>query len=222
MHDLVCDRAAQTPDAVAVIDADGEHTYGELDERSRAAGAAPASLGVGSGDVVGVSLPRGAPLVAALLGVLRAGAAFLPLEPDLPAARLEFILEDSGTASSLATTALGKGLPAGVRGARARRLGRRRWWVVAGGGVGEVAWVVYTSGSSGVPKGVLGSQRGLVNRVGWGWRAQPYRGRGGGVVEDAVGVRGCDRGAVCAAGGGGAGGGRRRGRGGRSRAGWPG
>ena len=174
MHDLVADQASHTPDAVAVIDADGEHSCRDLDERSRVLAQHLRALGVGSGDVVGVSLPRGAPLVAALLGVLRAGAAFLPLEPDLPRERLELIVEDSGAAIVLTTTALGKGLPAGVR-----VLELDDWVAGDGGslpvvGLSGVAWVVYTSGSSGLPKGVLGSQRGLVNRVVWGWRAQPY------------------------------------------------
>jgi acyl-coenzyme A synthetase/AMP-(fatty) acid ligase len=107
--------------------------------------------------VVAVAVPRDVGLAVALLGVLRAGAAFLPLDGDLPAARREFMLQDSGACLVLSD---------------ADRQGRVEALALPAGE--DLAWVLYTSGSSGRPKGVAGTHRGLANRIAWGARAQPF------------------------------------------------
>ena len=157
VHDWI---AAQDPAAVALIDpASGARVcFGELNARAERLARRLAGRGIGRGDVVGVSLPRSPDLVVALLGVLRAGAAYLPLEPDLPEGRRAFMATDAGVSLVLTNTEL-DGEEADLPDL-----------------VGEdPAWVLYTSGSSGRPKGVPGTHLGLANRINWGRRAQPWQ-----------------------------------------------
>ncbi len=157
VHDWI---AAQDPAAVALIDpASGARVcFGELNARAERLARRLAGRGIGRGDVVGVSLPRSPDLVVALLGVLRAGAAYLPLELDLPEARRAFMAADAGVSLVLTNTEL-DGEEADLPDL-----------------VGEdPAWVLYTSGSSGRPKGVPGTHLGLANRVNWGRHHQPWQ-----------------------------------------------
>ncbi len=177
VHELVAERAAGVPEAVAVIDVDGRHSYGELDARSNQLAHHLRSLGVGPGSVVGVCLPRRAVLVEALLGILKAGAAYLPLEADVPPSRLAFMAADSSVVAVLTPRALSGHCPAGpvtVLLDEGWPSGAPQMPVEAGVGLSGMAWVLYTSGSTGVPKGVMGSHRGLVNRLWWGWRTEPF------------------------------------------------
>ncbi|MFC5065123.1 non-ribosomal peptide synthetase [Actinomycetospora atypica] len=147
-------------DAVAVVGPDGTVlTRAELDERSGALAASLAARGIGPEHVVGVALPRSAELIVALVGVLRAGAAYLPLDPDYPADRVDYMVADSG-----ASLVLGPGL----NGSDGTSLTSS---------AGEVpsltpdpddpAYVIYTSGSTGRPKGVVVSHAAIVNRLVW-------------------------------------------------------
>ncbi|MGW1175356.1 amino acid adenylation domain-containing protein [Kitasatospora sp. NPDC002543] len=162
----VLDQAARRPNAVATCDSAGELGYAELAERSRRVAAAllatrasePAA-GPADAFTVGVCLPRDRYLPAALLGVLRAGAAYVPLEPDQPAERLRGRLADSGAAVLLAageTLALARDLGDAV-GVGVLDLGDpadpgpSRLPEVA---PEALAYVLYTSGSTGLPKGV--------------------------------------------------------------------
>ena len=157
VHDWI---AAQDPAAVALIDpASGARVcFGELNARAERLARRLAGRGIGRGDVVGVSLPRSPDLVVALLSVLRAGAAYLPLEPDLPEGRRAFMATDAGVSLVLTNTEL-DGEEADLPDL-----------------VGEdPAWVLYTSGSSGRPKGVPGTHLGLANRVNWGRHHQPWQ-----------------------------------------------
>ncbi len=116
-------------------------------------------------------------LVEALLGILKAGAAYLPLEADVPPSRLAFMAADSSVVAVLTTRALSGHCPAGpvtVLLDEGWPSGAPQMPVEAGVGLSGMAWVLYTSGSTGVPKGVMGSHRGLVNRLWWGWRTEPF------------------------------------------------
>ncbi|MFJ1867511.1 amino acid adenylation domain-containing protein [Streptomyces sp. NPDC088097] len=173
-HELVAGRAAATPDAIAVVEGTREISYAELDARADLLARRLRSLGVGPGAVVGVCLPRSVELVSALLAVWRAGAGYLPLDPDQPAARSSWMLDAAGarfvvtdtawvhvTAASAAEELLLSdldGLPdpgpaAGAQGAAAGAL--------------DIAYVIYTSGSTGTPKGVVISHEGISNRIAW-------------------------------------------------------
>ncbi|WFE36500.1 non-ribosomal peptide synthetase [Micromonospora sp. WMMD975] len=173
LPELVARQAADTPDAVAVDDGTRRLTYRELVARSRALAAHLRGLGVRRGDRVGVAVPRDADLVPALLGVLWAGAAYVPLDPEHPAGRLAHILADAGV-GVLVTAG-----PDGVRAAPGTvevRLDRLPAAGDADAGPGpgpdDAAYVVYTSGSTGRPKGVLVTHRCLTNFL-WSMRERP-------------------------------------------------
>jgi amino acid adenylation domain-containing protein len=181
---LFARRAAEAPRATAVIDGDTRVSYAQLDAQANRVAHALIARGVQRGDVVGVCMERGATLIAAVVGVLKAGAAFVALDPAHPPARLALIVDDAALACVI-DTAAGPG-PA----ARARlTLGEHADRVDTGtdelSGVTNLAdysdnapslalapedgaYVVYTSGTTGQPKGVLVTHGNWVNAyVGW-------------------------------------------------------
>ncbi|MDH6626474.1 amino acid adenylation domain-containing protein [Streptomyces sp. LBL] len=162
-------RAAAAPEAVALTAADGTvWSYAELDARATSVADALLAAGVTPGAVVGVCLDRSATLVAALLGVLKAGAAYLPLDPEYPAGRLTFMADDAAAAALVTTDALTDRLSGWsgpvVHADRADALPR-----AARPGVPvtaeDLAYVMYTSGSTGAPKGVAVPHRAVVRLV---------------------------------------------------------
>ncbi|MFJ5884189.1 amino acid adenylation domain-containing protein [Kitasatospora cineracea] len=170
---LVARQASLTPDAVAVVDGDRTVTYAQLDADANRLAHHLIGLGAGPDTPVGVCLYRGADLVTALLGVWRAGGAYLPLTPDLPPRRLAQLLAGSGARLVLTETE-----SAGtVRGAGARpvivdavredldRLPATAPQVAAD--PDGAAYLIYTSGSTGEPKGVVVTHAGIGNRVAW-------------------------------------------------------
>jgi len=96
LHQLIGDQAVRSPDAIAVISGDAWLSYAELDRRASRLASRLARLGATPDTPVAVCAERGAELMVALLGVLKAGAAYLPLDPEYPAGRLAFMLADSG------------------------------------------------------------------------------------------------------------------------------
>ncbi|HEU4558131.1 MAG TPA: amino acid adenylation domain-containing protein, partial [Longimicrobium sp.] len=160
VHELFEAQAARTPGAVAVVFDEDSLTYRELNERANRLAHHLAHLGAGPEARVGICLERSAEMVVAMLAVLKAGAAYLPLDPSYPADRLSYMLEDSG-APLLVTQASLRGLLAadGVRtvtvDADAEAIAPQpadapRTSVDAA----NTAYVIYTSGSTGRPKGV--------------------------------------------------------------------
>ncbi|QYN39145.1 non-ribosomal peptide synthase/polyketide synthase [Pseudonocardia sp. DSM 110487] len=156
--------AARTPDAVACRFGDTTLTYAELDAASDAIAAGLAAHGAGPETIVGVALPRSADMIVALLGIAKAGAAFLPLDPEFPADRLRYMVSDAAPAVVVVdagTRGLFDGCAAGL--------------VAVGelAGTGTVpllepdpataAYVIYTSGSTGRPKGVVVEHGNLAN-----------------------------------------------------------
>ncbi|MER6568886.1 amino acid adenylation domain-containing protein [Streptomyces sp. NPDC001093] len=177
LMDLVDRQCARTPDAVAVV-SDGETlTYGQLARRSEALAARLRALGAGPDRVVALALQRSAPLAVAVVGVIRAGAAYLPLAPEDPPDRLRLLVEDSNAVAVLTTPdAMATGPwavpvldPAEPSDAAPRPGGPAP---VAPTG-GDLAYLIYTSGSTGLPKGVLTEHAAIVNRLEWMQRALP-------------------------------------------------
>ena len=168
IHARFAAQAAATPDAVAVVDGPLRLTYRELDERAGRLAAHLRRHGAGPEVRVGVCLERSAGLIVAVLGVLKAGAAYVPLDPAYPPERLAYLLEDSAAPLLVTSAALLAHLP--VRGARAVCLDRdadaiaREPALAAGEGAGPagLAYVIYTSGSTGRPKGVMVEHRQVV------------------------------------------------------------
>ncbi|HEU4881265.1 MAG TPA: amino acid adenylation domain-containing protein, partial [Longimicrobium sp.] len=148
-------QAARTPHAVALEHAGERLTYAELDARAGRLASRLAAHGVGRGDPVGVCLEWRPELVVALLGTLKAGGVYVPLDPSLPSARLRYIAEDAGLRAVATRAGLADGLPAGAvrvdvdvdESAAAAGLPRAV-------SPADLAYVIYTSGSTGQPKGV--------------------------------------------------------------------
>ncbi|MBV2354022.1 amino acid adenylation domain-containing protein [Streptomyces sp. J2-1] len=186
-HQHVAGHAARTPDAVAVEHGDQYVSYGELQARSEELARRLRRLGVGPETVVGICVERGPGLPLAALGVLHAGGAFLPLDPQHPAERLAFMAEDSGmrvllTESGLAGTVPFDGPVLLLDDAPDRDLDRAPDRTADGGpdaepetsrsasatdgpGADTLAYIIYTSGSTGTPKGVAIPHRGLSNML---------------------------------------------------------
>jgi len=169
MHELVAAQAARTPGTIAVEHADKRLTYRELEQRANQLAHFLKKRGVGAESRVGICLRRSLELPVALLGVLKAGAACVPLDPAYPKERLEYMLEDSQTALVLTQP----GLLAEVTDFDAEIVTLDAEWnsfskessepVRSGVTPDNLAYVIYTSGSTGKPRGVLLSHLGLVN-----------------------------------------------------------
>ncbi|NBM18190.1 amino acid adenylation domain-containing protein, partial [Streptomyces sp. GC420] len=169
VHALIARQAARTPDAVAVRDERHALTYAELDERAGRLAGALRAQGAGPDSPVAVCVERSADLPVALLGVLKAGAAYVPVDTAYPRERVELMLADSG-ARVLLTGGDGEPdgvrLPAGVRTLRvedAVAQDRQPPGDLPPADPDQLAYVIYTSGSTGRPKGVMVPHRGVVN-----------------------------------------------------------
>lgn len=162
------DRVRAHPDRLAVSQGEDRLTYGEVASRSDAVAGALAERGVEPGDIVGVCMERSPAMVAALLGVWKAGAAYLPLDPDFPSERLGFMLGDSGAeivlTDGVAETVLPEGSATLVEMDAAVGDGRDRP-AIPGPAGGDLAYVIYTSGSTGRPKGVEIEHGNLLNFI---------------------------------------------------------
>ncbi|MFI9325866.1 amino acid adenylation domain-containing protein, partial [Kitasatospora aureofaciens] len=191
LPDLFAAQVARTPDAVAVVFEGVELSYAELDARANRLARLLTGRGVGPESVVGVVMERGVELVVSLLGVLKAGAAYLPVDPEYPAERIAFTLADAGAVCVLTAAAWKAVVPESADAlvldfpaiveelaghedgpfAAADRLGRLL--------PSHPAYVIYTSGSTGRPKGVVVAHSGIVNRLVW--------------MQSAYGLTGADR-----------------------------
>jgi len=180
LHELFEAQVERTPGAPAVVDGEVEITYRELDRRASRLAWRLRALGVGPESVVGVALERSAAMVVGVLAVVKAGGAYLPLEPDYPAERLSFMVRDSG--ARLLLTSHGAREKLAAAGADVPSLDMEAELAGAGAVAAEAAarplpgrglspaapaYLIYTSGSTGRPKGVLIPHRGIVNRLLW-------------------------------------------------------
>ncbi|WP_447007998.1 non-ribosomal peptide synthetase [Saccharothrix isguenensis] len=166
LHRMVEERVAAQPDAPAVVYRDEELTYRELDRRADAVAFRLRALGAGPNRVVGVRVDRSAELVVALLGVLKSGAAYLPLDTSTPAARVREILADAD-ADIVVQHDPALTLPDGVRAVDPAAPGAAPAVRGPDPRPDDLVSVYYTSGSTGMPKGVASTHRGWVNRMVW-------------------------------------------------------
>jgi amino acid adenylation domain-containing protein len=169
VHERFEREARDRPDAVAVVFESETVSYGALNTRANAVAGRLRESGVEAGQLVGVFMERSVEMVAALLGIVKSGAAYVPIDPDYPEDRINYMLEDSGARVVLTQSALVERLkqglaicldtePAGdspdenpVRDVKGSSL----------------AYVIYTSGSTGRPKGAMNTHEGLRNRLLW-------------------------------------------------------
>ncbi|MEB1529286.1 non-ribosomal peptide synthase/polyketide synthase, partial [Xanthomonas sp. WHRI 7945] len=172
IHALFEAQAARHPDAVAVECGDGRLSYGELNHRANRLAHHLAALGVRCDERIALCMERGIEMVVGVLGILKAGAAYVPLDPDYPPERLAFMLSDSAPVALLTDT---------VHAERLSVLNPPRMVVLDGAddrsaiakypqhdpqvkelAPHHLAYVIYTSGSTGRPKGVMVEHRQLV------------------------------------------------------------
>ncbi|MET0396001.1 MAG: amino acid adenylation domain-containing protein, partial [Longimicrobiaceae bacterium] len=169
VHELFAARAERTPQAPAVVSAEDSLTYAELDARADRLARRLAGLGAGPEVRVGICLERSAGMVVAVLAVLKAGAAYLPLDPAYPADRLAYMLADSGARVLVTQASLHGLLPAeGVQvvlvDADAAEVAAEPDAAPRTAAAPEnAAYVIYTSGSTGRPKGVVVQHGSLAN-----------------------------------------------------------
>ncbi|WPB73718.1 amino acid adenylation domain-containing protein [Archangium violaceum] len=167
-HRLFEAQAARTPHASAVAFGEAVLTYAELDQRANRLARHLRSLGVGPETRVGLCLERSLDVPVAMLAILKAGGAFVPLDPTYPAARQAFILGDAGVALLVTQEPIADELPTSARLVRldsdAQEIALQPGTAPDSGATGDgLAYVIYTSGSTGTPKGTLLTHRGLCN-----------------------------------------------------------
>ena len=162
IHQLFARQAARTPSAVALVSGDEHLTYAELEARSNRLARHLRALGVGAESRVAVFTERGVGMVVALLGTLKAGAAYVPVDPAYPAERVAYMLEDSGAGVVITQGGLSLPPPPSGRGPHVVRLDDDADRLAAHEPTppdphatpANLAYVIYTSGSTGRPKGV--------------------------------------------------------------------
>ncbi|HEX7243483.1 MAG TPA: amino acid adenylation domain-containing protein, partial [Longimicrobiaceae bacterium] len=161
LHELFAEAAARTPDAAAVRFGGRATTYAELERSANRLAHHLRALGAGPESRVGLCVERTPSMLAAMLGILKAGAAYVPLDPAYPAERLEYVLEDVGAALVVSDSHPAGRLPAGIPrvllDAEADRIAARPDTAPESAVEGDprsLAYVLYTSGSTGRPKGV--------------------------------------------------------------------
>ncbi len=185
LHYLFEQAVEQRREAPAVRFGGEVLSYGELNRRANRCAHYLRDLGVGPDVLVGVLMERSLELVVGLLAILKAGGAYLPLAPDYPAERLEFILKDAGITLVLTHSAWARAL-AGLAVTTVSLDEERELFSglpegnpVAASGPRDLAYVIYTSGSTGLPKGCLIEHASICNRLLW--------------MRDHYGISGADR-----------------------------
>lgn len=186
IHRLFEAQAARTPEAVAVLLGDQRLTYGELNACANQLARYLISLGVGAETRVAICVERSLDMVVGLLGILKAGGCYVPLDPTYPKERLAFMLDDAQAPVVLTH----ERFVASFSGQNLRVFCFERDWpsvaslrrddLTSNNAPAQLAYIIYTSGSTGKPKGVRVPHRGLLNLISW------YRRTGGITTADRI------------------------------------
>jgi amino acid adenylation domain-containing protein/FkbM family methyltransferase len=169
LHEAFAAQAARTPDTAAVMFQDRQLTFGELNMRANQLAHHLRSLGVGPEMLVGLCVERSVEMIVGLLGILKAGAAYLPIDPDYPAERIAFMIEDAGIEVLLSSGAQLDSLAGRVTHLLNLDTAARLFDSLPTGNPPDyatpenAAYVIYTSGSMGQPKGVVIQHRSVLN-----------------------------------------------------------
>jgi amino acid adenylation domain-containing protein len=193
LHQLFEEQAARSKDDPALIFKDSSMSYGELDRRANQLARHLRRLGVGPDSVVGLYFERSPEMVVALLATLKAGGAYLPLDPGYPPERLAYMLEDAQVAVLLTTLGMRERLD--VQMARVVCLDADANILTEESDAplpcevkpNNLAYVIYTSGSTGRPKGVMITHRGAVNYLSWAAAAYQVVDGTGAPVHSSIG-----------------------------------
>ncbi len=173
LHGFFEESAALTPDAIAVTDRSRSLSYASLDKRANTLARHLAAKGIGRGMCIGICMPRTVDLVAAILGVLKTGATYVPLDPNYPDDRIAFIAADAKLALVLTGedrdhfSAISKLDPADVWNGSCAVGGQVASHPASSAAGSDLAYIIYTSGSTGKPKGVAIEHRNAVAFVHW-------------------------------------------------------
>ena len=169
LHELFEEQARQTPDRLAVVSAEAQLTYRQLDERANQLANLLVELGVGPESLVGICLERSVELMVSVLGILKAGGAYVPLDPGQPAQRLSLILKDAGIATVITEARLKERFEETAtriicvdddRDQIEQQSAQKPFTTVNNG---NTVYVIFTSGSTGRPKGVSIAHNSVVN-----------------------------------------------------------
>src|SRR5258707_2017387 len=184
VHELFEQQVARDPDAVAVVFKERQLSYRDLNRRANQVAHYLRKRGVAAESLVGVWLERSPEMVIALLGVWKAGGAYIPLDPANPLDRLRFMVNDTGMKVLLTDEKCKNLFPSASE--KAVRLDSD-WLDIAQENTGNLpaaampsnlAYVIYTSGSTGQPKGVMVQHSGLVNYLSWAIKTYEVEGKG--------------------------------------------
>ncbi|MES2936896.1 MAG: amino acid adenylation domain-containing protein [Pseudomonadota bacterium] len=180
VHELIEAQVQRDPDAIALIDEGLTLSFGALNAQANRLARHLRTLGVGPDRLVGVCMERSIEMVVGLLAILKAGGGYVPLDPDYPAERLAFLVEDSAPLAVLVHDATQATLAAvnlaGTPVVLAMDRDAAQWSDLPAGNLdtrdiglhpGHLAYIMYTSGSTGKPKGVMVEHRGVANLLHW-------------------------------------------------------
>ncbi|WP_405150351.1 amino acid adenylation domain-containing protein [Sphaerisporangium sp. NBC_01403] len=191
IHELVAEQAATRPDDPAVIHGHQVLTHRQLNARANQLAHHLRSHGIGPEDLIAVYLDRTPDLIITLLAILKAGAAYVPLDPEYPTERLTYMLHDTAAPLVITQHSLAQRLP----GHATHLLIDTHWPQVEThpttdpeplAGPHNLAYVIYTSGSTGKPKGVMIEHQGVVNYLHWCAQAYPPTGELGTLLYSPV------------------------------------
>ena len=173
LHELFEAQVKRTPDAAAVVFEDQQLTYRELNERANQLAHHLRSMGVGTETFVAICMERSLEMVVGIYGTMKAGAAYVPIDPTYPQDRLEFMLQDANAPVLLTQEKLLPKLPPH----QAKVVCVDSHWAVIAREIttapktdvapSNLAYMIYTSGSTGKPKGAMNTHRGICNRLLW-------------------------------------------------------
>jgi amino acid adenylation domain-containing protein len=179
VHELFEQQVTRSPGAVAIAAHGKKLSYDELNRRANQLAHRLRQLGIDREALVGICAERGIAMMVGILAILKAGAAYVPLDPSYPPERLAFMLEDSGAKILLSEKRTAAVLP--PHGAKVLLLddasvlaGQSETNPAVAVAPDDLCYVIYTSGSTGKPKGVMAPHRGTVNRLQWMWTAYPF------------------------------------------------
>ena len=167
IHQLYEEQVNRTPDAVAVVDEKQQLTYRELNEKANQLAHYLQKCGIGSESLVGLCFQRSVEMIVGLMGILKAGAAYVPLDPSYPESRLRYILEDTGIQVLVTNEALEGWITEEIKTVCLDRdkamISRESTLSPICEVTGEnLAYVIYTSGSTGNPKGVMVEHQNVI------------------------------------------------------------
>jgi amino acid adenylation domain-containing protein len=180
IHSLFETQVEKTPEATALVYEKIQVSYREVNEQANQIAHFLKKLGIREESVVGVCLERSPGLVSALLGIMKAGGAYLPLSPTHPMERLAFMIADAQVNVILTRDGLRQLLPANdvkticVDSDRSLLAQESKENLALPAKLDQLAYVIYTSGSTGTPKGILSLHIGAINRFQWMWKIYPF------------------------------------------------